>query len=196
MKIFRSSRFVLVALSAIVCGCGHSTPRPPAETAANWLRDGMIAISRPVPSVSESPSTLLGFMPVGKQIRLGSWVSIDRASRLISIMEGDRQTAVLSGDGIDSLKPGIYRVLHKQKNALWYAPDSYFSARALPVPAQGDRSRFRRGALGEFVVYLDKTTPIHSGPVWSEEIGGARIDESELSRLYYSLDIGTQVEIR
>jgi hypothetical protein len=111
-------------------------------------------------------------------------------------MEGDKEISVSSGEGFENLKPGTYHVLHKQRNALWYAPDSYFSSRSLPLPAQGDRSRFRRGALGEFVLYVDKETPIHSGPVWSAEVGGVRLGSADLSRMYYSLDVGAPIEVR
>ena len=85
--------------------------------------------------------------------------------------------------------------MHKQRNPLWYAPDSYFKARLLPLPAEGDRSRFRRGALGEFVLFVDKDTPIHSGPFGSEEIGGIRLEEDDISRLYYQLELGATIRV-
>jgi hypothetical protein len=111
-------------------------------------------------------------------------------------MDGDKEVNVITGEGVEKLKPGIYQLLHKQRNALWYAPDSYFSARDLAIPAQGDRSRYRRGALGDFVLYIDKDTPIHNSPIWDDEIGGVRLDDADMSRLYYALEVGAAVEVR
>jgi hypothetical protein len=111
-------------------------------------------------------------------------------------MDGDSPVTVASGEGIDSLKPGQYQVLHKQRNALWYAPDQYFTERGLKVPPQGDKSRYLRGALGDFVVFINKDTPIYSGPIWTEEIGGVRLSDDEMSRLYYRMEVGVPIEVR
>ncbi len=157
----------------------------------------MIAVSRPVPVATDgSAASILGFMPLQAKTHVGSWLSIDRSSKNLALMEGERQVNLLSGEGVTELKPGTYHIVHKQRSALWYAPDSYFAARNEPVPAQGDKNRYRRGALGEFVLYLDKDTPIHNGPIWSAEIGGVRLSDSDISRLYYSLDIGSTIEVR
>lgn len=186
----------LLSLS-LLCACAK-TPAPVAQQNVQWLRDGMIAISRPLPSVSHAPAQgLLGFMPIPRSsAHVGSWISLDTGTKALSVMSGETKVASLSGQGIEGLKPGAYQLLHKQKNALWYAPDSYFTARNLPIPAQGDRNRYRRGALGEFVLYIDKDTPLYSGPIWDAEIGGVRIEESEMSRLYSLIDIGSAVEVR
>jgi hypothetical protein len=135
-------------------------------------------------------------MPVIQATHSGTWLSINSIERSIRLMSGDSVISTASGDGLDKVTPGTYQLLHKQRNALWYAPDSYFSSRNLPVPPQGDKSRFRRGALGDFVLYINKDTPIHSGPFWSTDIGGIRLEDSELSRIYYQLPVGAEIEIR
>ena len=186
-----------IAILGVVCACSKATSSTPVQQNAQWLRDGMIAISRPVPNVSHSAAQgLLGFMPISTASHSGAWMSLDISKKTVSVMEGDRAVSVLLGEGLENLKPGTYQLLHKQKNALWYAPDSYFTTRNLKVPAQGDRSRYRRGALGEFVLYLDKDTPIYSGPVWDDEIGGIRLAESEMAKLYNSIDTGSSIEVR
>lgn len=180
----------------MLCACSKS-PAPASEQNAQWLRDGMIAISRPLPGINHSASQeLLGFMPIPRTMHSGAWISLDSDKGFLSVMNGDKQMSAVAGQGFENLKPGTYQLLHKQKNALWYAPDSYFSARGLDIPAQGDRSRYRRGALGDFVLYINKDTPIYSGPVWDPEIGGVRISEDDMARLYHSVDVGSSVEIR
>lgn len=111
-------------------------------------------------------------------------------------MNGDTVAQAFSGEGIENLSPGNYNLLHKQRNALWYAPAGYFQKRNQQVPPDGDRSRFRRGALGAFALFLNKETPIHSGPVWSDEIGGIRLSENDISRLYYAVELGAPIEVQ
>jgi len=153
-------------------------------------------IARPAPAPSQVSSTsVLGFLPV-QAAPHRSWLSLDRASSSISLMDGDKVVAVVKAQGLESARSGSFQVIYKQKNAPWYAPDSYFSARNLAVPSAGDKSRFRRGALGEYVIFLAKDLPIHSGPVWSSEVGGIQLKNEELSKLFYALDVGAPIEIR
>jgi hypothetical protein len=188
---------VLLGLILIGCsGCSSSSSAPAKQDVA-WLRDGMIAISRPLPGASSIADTrALAFMPVIQATHSGTWLSISSAEKSVKLMSGDSVITSASGDGLEKVTPGTYQLLHKQRNALWYAPDSYFSSRNLTVPPQGDKSRFRRGALGDFVLYINKDTPIHSGPFWSSDIGGIRLDDSELSRIYYQLPVGAEIEIQ
>lgn len=186
-----------LVLALAVTGCSS---RPSLNTANSpsdhWLLDGMIAISRPLPSVvSAAPESMLGFMPLPKAAHVGIWLSIDRSSKMLTVMDGDKEVSMAAGDGVDKLKTGVYQVLHKQRNALWYAPDSYFTARNLKVPPQGDRARYRRGALGDFVVFINKDTPIYSGPFWVEDVGGIRLSDEDMSRLYYRIDVGSPIEV-
>ncbi len=89
--------------------------------------------------------------------------------------------------------PGEYHILHKQATPLWYAPEQYFAARQMDVPAEGDRARYLRGALGEYAIYIDEKTPLHC-TVWTEEIGGIGLSDESLARLFYLLDIGASVK--
>jgi hypothetical protein len=190
-------------VSTALCSCSFfssattSQDLPLVTSNEHWLQDGMIAISRPIPEISSvDAAVMLGFMPLPQAARIGSWVLIDTKNEVISVMDGDKEVAVASGEGIPSLKPGKYQVLHKQRNALWYAPDSYFTTRGLRVPPQGDKARYLRGALGDFVVFINKDTPIFSGPIWTDEIGGVRLNDTEMSRLYYRVEVGAPIEVR
>ena len=125
-----------------------------------------------------------------------SWVEILRASKKVLIHKGLSIVAEIQGEGDIPLAPGEYYIQHKQKSPLWYAPDEYFSKRQLEVPAQGDRSRYRRGALGQFAIYPTTTFALHCGPVWTEDVGGLRISSSDLSSVYYTLPVGAPVVVR
>lgn len=178
---------------AVLSGCSSLSVRSAQGPVA--LESGSIVIARPLPAIAPQPTTMLGFMP-SLENRLGAWVSINRDSGEIVLRENDKELfSFVATEGLESLTPGVFTVVHKQRNPLWYAPDSYFSNRGLPLPAEGSKERFRRGALGEYALYLTPEVPIHSGPVWSEDVGGVRIDEETLSRLYYQLEVGVPVEI-
>ncbi len=157
--------------------------------------DGLISITRLAPSAISSPRSVLGFIPVDSD-RQGKWLSIDASKGVISLMEGQETIASAQTDGKIKLEPGRYTILHKQRSPLWYAGDSYFTKRGLEVPGAGDKSRYRRGALGDFALFIDKETSLHSSLVWSDEVGGLRVSDEELRKIYYSVDIGSLIEIK
>ena len=163
-----------------------------------WQKNGMLAISRNAPAVTRAHArTGLGFIPAALHgTPTGSWLSIDREQSLIKLMKGDQVVYKLKGDGFTELRGGLFKVKHKQRSPLWYAPDAYFQERNLQPPAEGDKSRFRRGALGDFVIFIDQDTPIHAGPLWMPEIGGIKMDEADLSKIYYSLEVGSEIEVK
>jgi len=160
------------------------------------MADGsiMIARSMPAPQGMVQP-TGLGFMPPLGAVP-GNWLMIDTVRGAVNLMEGDRVAVAAQAAGAKNLRKGRYQLVLKQRNPLWYAPSTYFEDRNLEVPPEGDKNRFRRGALGDFVLYLDKETPVHSGPVWNKDIGGIKLDEASLAKMYYLLSIGSMVEVR
>lgn len=178
-------------------GCSATPSDPIQELRTAFMRDGIISIYRQAPPVKDimDSGTMLGFVPL-PALRHGAWASIDRSSGNIELRDGDAVVASIPAQGLNNLKPGLHHVLHKQKAPLWYATDGYYAKRGLPTPPQGDRSRFLRGALGSMALYLDKDTPIHSGAVWASDVGGLRMEEADLSRLYYSLPVGAPIEIK
>jgi hypothetical protein len=184
---------VVVGGSLSTSGCS-SAAKPSGEK--ELIPDGSILISRPLPKViTGDTGVALGLIP-SPQKPAGTWLSIDTAHKTVTLMEGEKVSLSATGEGINALKPGKYVLLHKQRNPLWYAPSSYFAARKLAVPAEGDKARFRRGALGDFVLYIDKEVPIHSGPIWLTDIGGVKLDDTSLSKMYYLLNVGAEVEVK
>ena len=219
----KSERCVILAalLGLILCGCSASGP---ASAPSPVGQDGILALSRPMPepiavaAVLESTfptgtgptgtgpaagvplaNNMLGFVPTSLSpasiAPAGTWLSINRREKTVSLMEGSKVSITVHGDGIEQLSAGSFHLLHKQRSPLWYAPDTYFTERGLAVPPEGDRERYRRGALGEFAMFLDKDTPLHAGIVWTDDVGGVRVDENDLARLYYSLDVGSTIKV-
>lgn len=212
------SSAVLLGLPVMLSGCGivshwvSSEPATPVRATNNqqtqsvsgrYLQDGAILIARVAPPPSnpadkQYEGRIFGFMPSQVSIA-GSWIKLSKSTGTIELMSGGRSVERFQAKfGISqhsALNSGVYSVVHKQKSPLWYAPDSYFTERGLAVPAQGERSRFRRGALGTAAIFIDASTPIHAGPLNSSEIGGIQISEEAMSRLYPTLNTGGVIVI-
>ena len=204
--------FLICLLGLFLQGCGLYPSPESSQTkynqpeAAKYALSGSIVISKPIPTkVSNSiqddtvHSPLLGFTPPSKDFvpaENEAWLEIARKTKEIKLRQGSKVVQSVKAEGNITLKPGQYSLQHKQKRPLWYAPDEYFTKRGIDVPASGDRARYRRGALGQYVIYATTTFPIHSGPVWSEDVGGIRVNLAELSSIYYKLPVGASIVVK
>ncbi|RIL03500.1 MAG: hypothetical protein DCC75_12910 [Proteobacteria bacterium] len=209
----------LIAVMSGALGCAGSIPSVPSQDPAKVSQQpsGMIAVYRPVPAL-ESGSQMWGFIPQSRPAQAGQLaeehnssqatsltqskrLEIDTASKELRVLDGAQPIFSAKAEGFESislksLSGEALQIIHKQRNPLWYAPDSYFAVRQLALPKAGDKERFRRGALGEFAMFLRKDLPIHSASVWSKEVGGLRLAEQDLSKIYYSLPANSQVVVR
>lgn len=189
-----------IALAITLAGCSSashlwdSLSTPTSSPRAEWLDDGVLVLARPVPAAEEiSPSHLLAFMPE-RERSIGRWVRIDGSG--LNLMESSRVIHQLELEQRPTLTPGVYKVILKQETPLWYAPHSYFTSRGLPVPPDGARDRYLRGAFGSRVIYLTGETPIHESPVASKEISGIRLPHDQMQLVFDHLETGGQLEVR
>ena len=198
MMMTRSADCQVGILAVLVLGCCLTACTPnfslnPGKL--EWAKNGTLTVAAPAPKIgAPEASAVPGFVPSRDGLE-GNWLSINRASGSLKLMHGNQPVILALASSAASLKPGVYTVLHKQKEPVWHAPDTYFRTRNLPIPPEGDRARFRRGALGNYAIYLDKDTPIHCGPVSCREIGGARVPEPELAEIYAKVDVGSVVQV-
>ena len=188
-------------LTLATSGCSILSPLTGQATSDDreWLMDGTLAISRPLPPIKLSS---------GDRSRLGSIAQIHSSSSPYTIVRINRSAGKLSLESPDStpitvnaqvastLRPGSYTVALKQANPLWYAPNTYFKQRSMRVPAEGSKERFKRGALGKQALFLNEQTPLHSGPVGTLELGGLRIAPQDMNRIFELVRVGTKVEVR
>lgn len=188
MLVGGSTISILLVLSA----CSQLVP-PSRST--SLLQSGVLAISRPIPSPVVRADRLI---PQTQSIPISAVESviISRVDETITTFNADGKPLVFRAEGTERLKPGAFTITAKEEHPLWYAPTSYFKKRLITVPQEGSRDRFRRAALGEKALFLNNSTPIHSGPIWMEEIGGLRIRRADMPTLFAMLDIGTRVEVR
>jgi hypothetical protein len=171
-----------------------------------WLRDGSLALSRPVPSVSTSPSTSTeaaspraSLRPVSTDLTQSSESSsivISRKEKTLTAINPGAAPITIKTEGAQYLPEGSFSVTLKEENPLWYAPREYFLKRSMVIPEEGSRERFKRAALGPKTIFLNNHTPIHSGPVWMQEIGGIRLSAAEMQQVFSAITVGTRVEVR
>jgi len=144
-------------------------------------------------------SPLVGFFPLSIQFKPADnevWIQIDKEKNQIEVYKGKEVLKVIAAEGDVKLAAGEYPLQHKQRNPLWYAPDEYFSRRELRVPPRGDHFRYRRGALGNYALYPTMDFVIHSGPFWSEEVGGLKVSEADLAAIFVMMNVGTPIIVK
>lgn len=178
----------------------------PSRSDKAWLLDGSLVLSRPVPLVTKAlasntptqseQSSETPARAVSAEAPQAPSIIISREAKTLTAIRPGEAPLVLKTEGAQYLKEGSFSITQKQENPLWYAPKKYFTKRSLTVPEEGSRERFKRAALGSRTIFLNDQTPIHSGPVWMQEIGGLRVNPSEMSQIYSMISVGTRVEVR
>lgn len=194
-----------MALLLVTCACSglsgcsgfFSSRTTPMFAAQNWVADGSISLHRPLPRADTEIETgsVLAFAPSLTSNSDELWIDIKRTANSLAIMRGKEVLFSIAGEGFKDLAPGEYAVMHKQREPTWYAPNSYYETRALEVPAEHSKDRFLRGALGEYAVFLAPDLPLHCGPMWLADIGGARLSEQDMAQVYYRLEVGAPIRI-
>jgi hypothetical protein len=188
---------VLCSLTLLaITGCSNFAPHRSSD---DLLASGVIAISRPIPQVGGHIATktqLAQGLPSVTGPALAESVIISRADDTITAFNSAGKPVIFRAEGAEQLDQGAFTITVKEEHPLWYAPRSYFEKRSLNIPKDGSRDRFRRAALGNRALFLNNNLPIHSGPLWLEEIGGIKVGSNDMSTLYSMLDVGTRVEVR
>lgn len=196
-----TNAILLSSISLMASACGSSL-RPPT---AQWLADGSIALYREVKSpepVALTPGSLRAFAPINlpgtrasAPSRTPIRLSLNAPAGTITVRGLDASPLRIPVEGADKLSlPKNLSIVLKQENPLWYAPDSYFRERGLPVPAPFAQERLRRGALGPFALFLSDGIPLHTAPLWSDEVGGIRVSEEVGAALFSLTPVGTTID--
>lgn len=194
------------AISIITSSCSACGITSGTASDKTWLQNGSLGLSRPVPPVSSSSAqgsetsspraSLRPDLAEPLESASGNTLVISRRDKTLTALPAGASPLVIKTEGAQFLPEGSFSVTVKEQDPLWYAPRDYFLKRSLPVPDEGSRERFKRAALGSKTIFLNNSTPIHSGPVWMQEIGGVRLSESEMEQIFSMVTIGTRVEIR
>ena len=187
---------VIPILLLVACTTGSNDSANEVIKQDKAVREGSLVIARSLPEAKTASTGLFGFMPQQQSKNSSHKLILDRESGTISIFKGALKVVSFPAANIEGLKPGTYEVLHKQRRPVWYATDEYFSNRGLPVPAKQARERYLKGALGDFVIYLDDKTPLHNSAVYADEVGGVQMQDNDIAQVYYKLEVGSTIEVQ
>ena len=187
---------LIVAACFSACSAPNQKVASPTSNPSQVAASGAVSLVRPLPAESSSaPVRMLGFAPA-MGIRDGLWLEFNREERRLKLMQGEERLLSAEIEGDAEIRNGTYRLLHKQTKPAWYAPDSYFIARKLPVPPKTDSRRFLKGAFGDFVIVFDGDLTLHNAPLWAKDVKGLRLADNDLAKLFYSLEGDSLVEVR
>ncbi len=222
-KRYVTNSILLLTNSVILSACG-SAFQPPSQTSwlADGSIALFREVKSP-PPVSFTPDVFRTFVPFKRISTFRSGIadpripqnrvriSINRSAGTITVrglganpvvipVEGAERMSLPAASHAEGLPVRVgaksrVSIELKQESPLWYAPNSYFERRGLPVPPPFADTRFRRGALGPFALFLTGEIPLHSGPFWSDEIGGLRVSEEVASALFQHLPLGTTIDL-
>lgn len=121
---------------------------------------------------------------------------IETKRHTLTLVVPGAEPVVIKAQGAYTLKTGARSVIKKEVEPLWQASPAYFLRRGLPVPAPDAPFRSLNGALGHKALFLDGAIPLHSGPIWSDDVGGVRVSTHDMAMLFDVLPVGAKVEIR
>lgn len=135
---------------------------------------------------------MTGILPAANEI----WLEIDGKNKTMTLIKGEQRLKAVPMQGQIPLAPGKYALQYKQHFPTWYAPNSYFEKRNLQVPGEQDQGRYLKGALGEYALYPTSSVVIHSSPIWSDEIGGLRVQKDEIAEVFSQLSLGSSIIVK
>ena len=124
------------------------------------------------------------------------WMEIDKKEGHLKVYHGKQLVSDVSVEGTNNIPSGEYLVQSKQNSPRWYAEDSYFRSRGLNLPEKFAESRFLKGALGPKAMFLSDKIALHSSPIWTQEVGGIKIEKNALASIYEQSTLGVSVVVR
>lgn len=201
---FATALGFLVFLSgcSFINGSEESSPtsNSKVENSVAWLNNGALSFGGPVPVAAAAEAAAVGYQDYAYGFSPGASTGaksliISTSKKMAKLMQAGKEVANAKLLDTSGLVAGSYQVAHKQRNPLWYAPSNYFSSRDLPVPAEGDKLRYLRGAFGDFAIFVSPTEAIHSGPFSLSELTGARIEEQDFAKIFYMVEIGDSIKV-
>jgi hypothetical protein len=155
---------------------------------------GSVLIARVAPQISnldESNYRALGFLPLPEPENRSA--HIDLKNNFIRINGKNAEYQIINSSLV--IPSGSYTVLLKQQNPTWYAPDSYYQLRKLPVPPLGSKDRYLRGALGKHAIFLDNNLILHDTRAWSDEVGGVQLESQTLQELFEVTNVEDKITV-
>lgn len=204
-------KFALLSLASLLLlssACSMSSEKRQSLASSEFLGSGTIIVSGIVPTgnselashaTSDVLAPLIGYFPPAESYLPAdneAWLQVDSKNMTVSLYRGKKVFMESFGEGFVHLTQGKYFLKKKSADPLWYASDAYFQLRNLSVPSSNNPERFLSGALGEIALYPSEDFPIHNARIWSEEVGGLKVDDAFVQLLFSELNEGSVVVVK
>ena len=186
-------------LSSFFSSCSFPT------SPKNYLESGTILVSKSVEnylnvaslqnSTSNEMNNLVGFFPPSKDFTPAFnelWLEVNTKNETISVKNGSETVNKFDTYGAKFAKKGSFFITSKNTAPKWQAPNSYFNSRGLAVPQDTNRV----GAYGKTAIFATENLVIHTSPFWTSEVGGIKVSEKKLSKVFASLPVGSPIIIK
>jgi len=206
------------ALLSLAAPAGAQAQNGPALFGGNGLETGLL---------DPGDGMVFGTRSLEREIRLerplvehdGPYIVVHLAENRVLLLEGTEivwSAPAGTGNGFDlaagdrqwnfSTPIGMFRVLRKEKDPVWIAPDWWFVQRGRTIPAHDHPSRYMRGTLGTSALFLGDGIAIHGTdqphlllqPDPEDRRishGCIRLTNEAARQLYHRIDVGTPVLI-
>lgn len=205
-------------LAAAVAGPLHAQEHTFAPIGGNGNDSGLLAAGDGVVFGSRS---LEREMELNRPLvdHDGPYVVVHVAENRVLVMEGARivwSAQAGTGTGFELASEdrewtfttpiGMFRVLRREKDPVWIAPDWYFIENGRAVPPRNDPSRYIPGTLGTSALFLGDGIAIHGTDrphllldpdpeARRISHGCIRLTNEAARQLYHRVDVGTPVLI-
>lgn len=151
---------------------------------------------------------------IAATVGIEPYIVIDTAANRLYLRESERlllEAKASTGSGrmleekggrkwIFNTPKGVFSILDKVKDPVWYKPDWAFVEDNLPIPPPDSSERVVRGMLGRYALDLGGGYKIHGTPFrtllgQSVSHGCVRLGDDDIERLYGMVNVGTKVYI-
>ena len=145
------------------------------------------------------PAGSLGSMRPESQITTGHealpHLLIESATHTLTLSIPGQTPVKMNAQGAYALTKGTFQVQQKVTDPMWKAPPTYFLRRGLQIPEDNSPARLMKGALGQKALFVNERIAIHNSSVWTDEVGGVRLSNEDMARLFESVRVGATVEV-
>ena len=170
-------------------GLQQSVDRLESENRSMWRRIQGHAVTEPYLVVDTKANRL--YVRRDDEVLLKTMISTGSGKKLEE--QGGRKWTFAT-------PKGVFTILRKEENPVWYKPDWAFVEDNLPVPPPASPQRFIRGMLGKYALCIGGSYKIHGTP-YRKLLGQAvshgciRVGDEDMERLYQMVSEGTTVYI-
>jgi L,D-transpeptidase YbiS len=205
MRLLQSIGMFTALMAFLGQGCFEDPAREALQNDIKSLQQSVDRLERENRSVWRQIQRLTGTEPYLVIDTEANWLYVRRDDEvllktMISTGSGKKLEEQGGRKWTFTTPKGVFTVLRKEENPIWYKPDWAFVEDNLPIPPPSSPKRFVRGMLGKYALSIGGSYKIHGTPYrkllgQSVSHGCIRVGDEDMERLYHLVSEGTTVYI-